>query len=474
MNVTLKELLVSTLLKIDIKKIKMRSGLSTLLCLLIVFLSCGSDKDVLDDIIDETPTTPTNFTFSNVTLNSVLLSWGASTDEGDNIEYNIYQNSTLISKVEGTSYLIEGLLPDTEYTFTVSAIDTAGNESPQSDSISVTTQEEVTSDTESPTIPTGLSASNLGQTGVDISWSASTDNVEVTGYTVYLDGNAIGTTASTSFSVTGLIAATTYDLTVSALDAAENESAQSQALEVTTESTSLGAKVLVFTKTSGFDHGTREESEAMVQTIATQLGFEFTVDNTGSEFDSASNLNNYDVIFFTNTSGDMLNASQRSNVESYASQGGNFISNHAASDAYGHSTASSVSGNGKGVWDWYAENVTGCSVRNNPNHTSSGFGATVSIQNTNTQLTNGISFPWSDNEEWYYWEDGYIDSSFTELLRVSDTGSNSYDDARMTAHYWNRADGGKSFYTSMGHASSKYTDAEFVQLITNAFAFMLP
>nr|WP_299071219.1 ThuA domain-containing protein [uncultured Allomuricauda sp.] len=244
--------------------------------------------------------------------------------------------------------------------------------------------------------------------------------------------------------------------------------------DVTTEVGSASIKVLLFTKTSGFDHNTREESETMVQAIADQLGFEITVDNTGSEFDSAGNLNNYDVIFFTNTSGDMLNASQRSNVESYAAQGGNFISNHAASDAYGHSTASSVSGNGKGVWDWYAENVTGCSVRNSPNHTSSGFGATVSIQNGNTELTNGISFPWSDNEEWYYWEDGYIDSSFTELLRVSDTGSNSYDDARMTAHYWNRADGGKSFYTSMGHAKGKYSDTEFVQLLTNAFAYMLP
>ncbi|MGB3150129.1 MAG: ThuA domain-containing protein, partial [Maribacter sp.] len=156
-----------------------------------------------------------------------------------------------------------------------------------------------------------------------------------------------------------------------------------------------------------------------------------------------------------------------------AAQGGSFISNHAASDSYGHSTASSVSGNGKGIWDWYSENVTGCSVRNSPNHTRAGLGATVTVQNQNSGLTNGIVFPWSDNEEWYYWEDGYLDSSFTELLRVSDTGSNSYDDARMTAHYWERPDGGVSFYSSMGHAKSKYSDSDFVQLMSNAFAFIL-
>lgn len=232
-------------------------------------------------------------------------------------------------------------------------------------------------------------------------------------------------------------------------------------------------KVLVFTKTSGFNHNTKNECVSMIEGFATNLSFQVTVDDSGSEFESAVSLNDFELIFFTNTSGNTLSTAQRENVETYAAQGGNFISNHAASDSYGHSTASSVNGGGKGEWDWYSENVTGCSVRNGPNHTANNFAATVTVQNQNSDLTNGISFPWDDNEEWYYWEDGYIDTNFTELLRVSDTGSNSYDAARMTAHYWERPDGGISFYTSMGHSKSKYSDTEFVQLMENAFAFIL-
>ncbi|GMN07711.1 hypothetical protein MTsPCn5_31000 [Croceitalea sp. MTPC5] len=232
-------------------------------------------------------------------------------------------------------------------------------------------------------------------------------------------------------------------------------------------------RVLLFTKTAGFDHNTRNEVEAMVTQIASDLGFEVTIDDSGDEFASTQNLNQFSVIFFANTSGNTLTASQRNNVEDYAAQGGHFISNHAASDGYGHSTASTVSGNGKGEWDWYAENVTGCSVRNGPNHTAQNFSATVTVQSQNSKLTNGIVFPWNDNEEWYYWEGGYLNASFTEFLQVSDTGTNTYDDPRMTAHYWERPDGGKSFYTSMGHARNKYSDSDFVQLMQNAFELML-
>lgn len=239
------------------------------------------------------------------------------------------------------------------------------------------------------------------------------------------------------------------------------------------DSSSTTINVLVFTKTAGFDHNTRSQNTTMMNGIASTLKFTLVYDNSGNEFNSAENLATFDIIYFNNTSGDMLSLEQRTNVEAYAAQRGKFISNHAASDAYGHSTASTVNGNGKGSWDWYAENVTGCSVRNNPSHTAANFEANVTINNPNTAMTNGINFPWTDNEEWYYWEGGYINSNFIELLQVSETGENNYDVARMTAHFWSRPDGGKSFYTSMGHAPSKYADPDFIQLMTNAFAYML-
>lgn len=91
-----------------------------------------------------------------------------------------------------------------------------------------------TPDTEAPSVPTGLSASNVTQTSFDVSWSASSDNVGVTGYNVFLDGNFQGTTAGTSYSFSGLTAATSYSVTVSAFDAVPNTSSPSSALAVTT------------------------------------------------------------------------------------------------------------------------------------------------------------------------------------------------------------------------------------------------
>ena len=89
-------------------------------------------------------------------------------------------------------------------------------------------------DTEPPSTPTGLIASNITTSSFDIAWNASTDNVGVTGYNVYLDGNLDGSTTATSYAFTGLTAATTYAVAVEAEDAAGNTSGQAS-INVTTD-----------------------------------------------------------------------------------------------------------------------------------------------------------------------------------------------------------------------------------------------
>jgi len=89
-------------------------------------------------------------------------------------------------------------------------------------------------DTTPPSTPTGLTAAAAGSTGANLSWSASTDNVGVTGYIVRRNGVQVATPATTSFADTGLSAATTYSYTVAARDAAGNISANSTSVSVTT------------------------------------------------------------------------------------------------------------------------------------------------------------------------------------------------------------------------------------------------
>jgi chitodextrinase len=91
-------------------------------------------------------------------------------------------------------------------------------------------------DTTKPSAPTGLQATGVGSTSVQLSWQASTDDVGVTGYEVSRDGQVVATPTGTTVSDSGLTPATSYTYTVVARDAAGNRSAPSSAVQVTTQS----------------------------------------------------------------------------------------------------------------------------------------------------------------------------------------------------------------------------------------------
>src|SRR6266699_1444192 len=86
-----------------------------------------------------------------------------------------------------------------------------------------------------PSAPSGLSATN-GSTTVGLGWNAATDNVAVTGYTVYRNGSAFATVGGSVLSYTDstVSPSTTYTYTVDAFDAAGNHSGLSQPVTVTT------------------------------------------------------------------------------------------------------------------------------------------------------------------------------------------------------------------------------------------------
>jgi chitodextrinase len=91
-----------------------------------------------------------------------------------------------------------------------------------------------TPDTTPPSVPADLSATATSASRVDLAWTASSDNVAVTGYRVYRDGVFLGTADVAAYADTTVSPATTYAYTVSAYDAAGNESAQSLPVMVTT------------------------------------------------------------------------------------------------------------------------------------------------------------------------------------------------------------------------------------------------
>lgn len=87
-----------------------------------------------------------------------------------------------------------------------------------------------TNDTEAPTAPTNVTASNITTFSIDVSWNASSDNIGVTNYDVYVDGVLTSNTTNTSITLNNLDSNTTYSITVKAKDAADNESPFSSAI----------------------------------------------------------------------------------------------------------------------------------------------------------------------------------------------------------------------------------------------------
>lgn len=229
-------------------------------------------------------------------------------------------------------------------------------------------------------------------------------------------------------------------------------------------------KVLHFNRTSGFDHSTRDVSLRMFQELGGENGFEVVNDPDGSSFNSLTSLQQYSVVVFSNTSGDeILNTTQRANFESYMNGGGSFVGIHAASDTYRHSTAN---GNNTGIWDWYAV-MLGASVQENPNHVAGTPSYTMTKVGTHPSTQN-LPNPWTKEEEYYYWQNGYFNAANQTVLQVEQTRGpnnqvNGYDEQRPMSWYKVLPSGGKSFYTALGHAPENYTmDQDFRKHIRDA------
>lgn len=191
---------------------------------------------------------------------------------------------------------------------------------------------------------------------------------------------------------------------------------------------------------------------------------QFTIINTqdASIFDNLSALNAHAVVIFSNTSDQPSNplftASQRSNFEAYINQGGSFIGIHAASDTY------------RQGWAFY-NNLVGAIVQTSPNHTSSNHNNFMD-HHSDHEILDGIPDPWNKTEEYYYWDlnGGMIqEEEIGTLLKVRETGGNTYDRERPVTWLKTFDTGARSFYTALGHAQSNFSsDDDFRQLLTNA------
>ena len=208
-----------------------------------------TDMNVTNQPADtQAPSTPAGLAQAASTATSINVRWTAATDNVGVAGYTLYKNNVAVSTNTGASFNYTGLTCGTSYTLAVDAYDAAGNHSPRA---SLTAATAACSDAQPPSQPANLAKTAATATSISVSWSASTDNVGVSGYTLSKNGVAAGTATNTNASFSGLSCGTSYSLAVDAYDAAGNHSAKTSLTASTSACPSVGASV--FMSSSGSD-----------------------------------------------------------------------------------------------------------------------------------------------------------------------------------------------------------------------------
>lgn len=178
------------------------------------------------------PSAPSNLTASNNGMTRIDLTWNHGSDN-DATDFEVFRTDatefTIVGRASNTVWSdTVGLKPATTYQYKVRAVNNNGT-SEFSNVVSVTTP----ADNTPPTPPTNLALQSSSGESAAISWTASTDNAGVSYYEIYQNGTLIGTTTSTSFTITDL-SGDTYNITVVAVDVNDNKSESSAVLVVDT------------------------------------------------------------------------------------------------------------------------------------------------------------------------------------------------------------------------------------------------
>lgn len=202
-------------------------------------------------------------------------------------------------------------------------------------------------------------------------------------------------------------------------------------------------KILVFSKTAGFHHSSIKAGIMAIQKLAVTKKF-IADTTTDAEKFNHSNLKQYAAVIFLNTTGDVLNPEQEKAFQAYIRSGGGFVGVHAATDT-------------EFDWPWYGKLVGAYFVK----HPAQQF-ADLKVIDSNTISTRHLPKIWNRKDEWYNFKD--ISPDIHILLNVDE---NSYqggtNGAKHPMAWYQDFEGGRAFYTGLGHTEASYTDPSFLE-----------
>jgi cytochrome c len=208
------------------------------------------------------------------------------------------------------------------------------------------------------------------------------------------------------------------------------------------ESTQPRFAVLVFSKTSAFRHDSIPQGIAAINALGAENGFAVDSTEDAARF-TAAELARYKVVVFLCTTGDILDTDQKAAFERYIRSGGGFVGIHSASDT-------------EYQWAWYGR-LVGAYFASHPEIQH----ATVRIEDLGHASTEGLPATWERSDEWYNFRSN--PRGKVHVLATLDEAT--YAGGKMGADHpiaWcQEIDGGRSWYTAMGHTSESYAEPLF-------------
>jgi cytochrome c len=223
-------------------------------------------------------------------------------------------------------------------------------------------------------------------------------------------------------------------------------------------------QVLVFSKTAEYRHQSIPAGIKAIEKIGAEANFAVVASEDGSLFSDAS-LAAFQAVIFLNTTGDILDQEQQVALERYIQAGGGFVGIHAAADTEWKRVP------GGSYWAWYQRLVGGVFEGHPPNSDQLG---TLTVRDKLHPATRSLPPVFNLSDEWYDYK--RVSSGIHVLLTVDE---GSYKGAAMDAGekhpvaWYRDFDGGRSFYTTLGHGDATYSNEHFLTLLRGGIVYAM-
>jgi len=212
--------------------------------------------------------------------------------------------------------------------------------------------------------------------------------------------------------------------------------------------TTTKKRVLVFSFTAAFVHGSIGEANDAILRLGEEHGFAVDTTKNPAMFND-TNLESYDAVVFLSTTGDVLDETQQIAFQRYIQSGGGYVGIHSASDT-------------EYDWPWYGQLVGGY-FANHPAVQE----ATLTVHDQSHPATAHLPAVWTRTDEWYNFR--MVNEDIIPLVSIDET---SYDLGKPTSAgdshplvWYHEFDGGRSIYLEPGHTNEAWSEEAFVQMI---------